>query len=105
VADVSLTTRKETRIPLKLFVNLYSPETHTFEVGMTNDVSCHGAQIVTRKFWEPNLPISIRSIRGDFYSRGRVVHCQRHLGTFLVGLEMYYPEGSWSTPTSFQPDA
>jgi PilZ domain len=91
------TSRKESRIPLKIFVNLYSPETHAFEVGQTSDVSCHGARVLTRTFWKPNLSVSIRSIRGDFYSRGRVVHCQRHRGSFIVGLEMYYPEGNWAT--------
>ena len=83
-----------------MFVNLYNPENHTFEVALTVDVSCHGARVVTRKFWEPNLPLSIRSIRGNIHSRGRVVYCERRAGSFAVGLEMYFPEGNWSTASS-----
>jgi PilZ domain len=82
---------------MKMFVNLYSPENHTFEVALTTDISCHGARVVTRTFWQPNLAVSVRSIRGNFYSRGRVVHCERRAGSFAVGLEMYYPEGNWTT--------
>lgn len=94
--DAPLECRKESRIPIKLFVNLYSPETHIFEVAPSVDISCHGARVTTKNFWKPNLPLSVRSIQGKFFSKGRVVHCQRQEGSFIVGLEMYYPEGNWA---------
>lgn len=89
----SVTSRREDRIPFKTFVHLYSSENHTFEVATTLDISCHGARVQTRTFWTPNLSLSVRSIQGNFYSRGRVVYCERQAGSFVVGLEMYYPEG------------
>ena len=79
-----------------MFVHLYSPENHTFEVALTDNISCHGARVVTRTYWKPDLSISVRTIRGNFYSRGRVVHCERKAGSYAVGVEMYYPEGNWA---------
>ena len=96
MGDTPLASRKEVRIPIKLFVNLYSPENHTFEVTRTLDISCRGALVVTKNFWKLNQPLSVRAIRGNFYSRARVVHCHRRAGSFVVGLEMYYPEGDWT---------
>ena len=99
MADASLSRRREARIPIKLFVNLYRPDTQTFEVASTIDISNHGARVATRSSWVLNESLSVRSIRGNFYSRARVVHCQRDLtGAFQVGLEMYYPEGNWTPP-------
>jgi PilZ domain len=92
--------RKETRIPIKMFVNLYSLENHTFEVAPTVDISCHGARVVTKTFWRPDQPLSVRSIRGNFYSRARVAYCQRREDSFVVGLEMYYPQGNWTPESS-----
>lgn len=98
MADAPLSSRKEPRIPVKLFVSLYSPDNPTFEVASTIDISCHGARVVTKTFWQPNQHLSVRSIRGNLYSRARVVHCQRYAyDSFVVGLEMYYPEGDWTT--------
>ena len=96
--DAPLLSRKETRIPVKLFVNLHSPDNPSFEVASTIDISCHGARVVTKTFWQPNQHLSVRSIRGNLYSRARVVYCQRYkYDSFVVGLEMYYPEGDWTT--------
>ena len=97
MADGPLASRREARIAIKLFVNLYRPEEQSFEVAPTVDISCHGARVLTKTRWEPNQALSVRSIRGNFYSRARVVHCQRHASDcFVVGLEMYYPEGNWA---------
>jgi PilZ domain len=104
LADATLARRRETRIPIKLFVNLYRPDTQSFEVASTIDISNHGARVTTKAAWEPNQPLSVRSIRGNFYSRARVVHCQRDLtGSFQVGLEMYFPEGNWTTARKAAP--
>ena len=93
-----LLSRKEQRIPLKMFVKLSSPGNSSSEIAPTIDISCHGARLVTRRSWEPNEHLSVRSIRGNLYSRARVVHCQPHQGnSFVVGIEMYYPTGDWTT--------
>ena len=96
--DAPLLRRKEVRIPMKMFVNLHSLDSQTFEIAPTIDISCHGARVVTKKIWPLNQHISVRSIRGNLRSRARVVHCQPYTGSsFLIGIEMYYPTGDWTT--------
>lgn len=97
MAEASLSRRKESRTAANVFVNLYSAETPIFEVALTTDISSHGARVVTKQFWRPDLPLSVRAIQGNLYSHGRVVHCQRKGNVFVMGLEMYHPEGSWDT--------
>ena len=83
---------------MKMFVNLHSLDSQTSEVVPTIDISCHGARVVTKKIWPLNQHISVRSIRGNLRSRARVVHCQPYMGSsFLIGIEMYYPTGDWTT--------
>jgi PilZ domain len=84
-----------------MFVSLYSPDHPSFELASTIDISCHGARVVSKTPWEPNQHISVRSIRGNLYSRARVVHCRRHtFNTFVVGLEMFFPGGDWTAATA-----
>ena len=91
--------RKEVRIPVKMFVNLYNPDNPTFELAPTIDISCHGARVVTKKIWQPNQPLSVRSIRGNLYSQARVVYCQPYTDdSFVIGIQMYYPTGDWTKP-------
>ena len=92
---------KEARIPEKMFVNLYDPGKPTFELARTIDISCHGARVVTKKIWQPNQQLSVRSIRGNLYSLARVVYCQPCVGdSFVIGIEMYYPTGDWTRPST-----
>jgi hypothetical protein len=91
-----LSRRLEVRIPRQIFVDLHSSDNQTFEVALTIDISDHGARVVTKRNWRPNQELSVRSIRGDLYSRARVVHCQPHTdGSFVIGIEMYYPTSDW----------
>ena len=71
--------RMEARIPVKVFVHLYNPDHPTFELTPTIDISCHGARVVTKKIWQPNQQLSVRSIRGNLYSLARVMYCQSTL--------------------------
>jgi PilZ domain-containing protein len=100
VAETPLLRRKESRIPMKMFVNLYSPDNPTFELAPTIDISCHGARVLTKKIWPPNQQLSVRSIRGNLYSQARVVYCQPYKDNFfVVGIEMHYPTGDWTKPS------
>jgi hypothetical protein len=92
VADVFFLHRKEVRVPLKTFVNLSSSDDPSFEIAHTIDISRHGARVVTRRSWEPNQQLSIRSIRGGLKSLGRVAHCQPFTDKrFVIGIEIYSP--------------
>ena len=99
MASAGLLCRKEVRIAVKMFVNLSSEDYPSAEVAPTIDISCHGARVVSKRKWQPNQQVSVRSIRGNFYSRARVVHCQPHAdNSFVVGIEMYYPTNDWTLP-------
>jgi PilZ domain len=96
MADITLLHRKEDRVPLKMFVNLSSSDNPSFEIASTIDISCHGARVVSRRNWQPNQQLSIRSIRGSLESLGRVAHCQPYTDErFVVGIEIYSP-GDWT---------
>ena len=98
LVDTSLSGRKEVRIAVKMFVNLCSEDNPSAEVAPTIDISCHGARVVSKRRWQPNQQVSVRSIRGDFYSRARVVHCQPYKdNSFAVGVQMYYPTSDWTS--------
>lgn len=82
-----------------MFVNLYDSGNPTFEVAPTIDISCHGARVVTKRRWQLNQLLSVRSIRGNLYSYARVVYCQPYADNFfVVGIEMYYTTGDWTKP-------
>ena len=94
--DASLAHRKEDRVPLKMFVNLSSSGDPSFELASTIDISCHGARVVTGTSWQPNQQLSIRSIRGNVKSLGRVAHCQLYTeNRFVIGIEIHSP-GDWT---------
>jgi hypothetical protein len=98
LADTPLLRRKEVRVAVKMFVNLCSADDPSSEIAPTIDISCHGARVVSKRSWQPNQQVSIRSIRGNFYSRARVVHCQTYRdNSFAVGIEMYYPTTDWTS--------
>jgi hypothetical protein len=71
MADAPLPPRKEARVRLKMFVNLSSSDEPSFELAPTIDISCHGAQVVTRRSWQPNQQLSVRAIRGTLNSLGK----------------------------------
>ena len=98
--------RKEVRVPMKMFVNLRSPDSPSFEIAPTLDVSCHGARVVTKRRWQPDQQVSVRSIRGHIYSRARIVHCQPYSDTsFVIGIEMFFPTGDWTSDDLKRPAA
>jgi PilZ domain len=103
VTDTPLLSRKEQRIALKVFVKLSSPGNPSSEIAPTIDISCHGARVVTRRNWRPDEHLSVQSIRGNLYSRARVVHCQPHGdNSFIIGIQMYYPTSDWTARDSIK---
>ena len=97
MADMPLPHRKEVRVPLKMFVNLSSSDDPSFEIAPTIDISCHGARVLTKRSWQPNQQLSVRSIRGNLNSLARIVHCQPFPeNSFSIGIEIYSPTGDWT---------
>ena len=99
MVSAPLLRRAEARIPLRMFVRLSNPETGTFEIATTIDVSSHGARVVTKNVWQPNQDVFVRSIRGNLHSRARVAHCEQYGDdSYSLGLELYSASGDWAAP-------
>lgn len=94
-------------------MKLYTPESATFEISPTVDISRHGARVVTRNIWQPNQQVLVRSIRGNLYSRARVAYCHPQtddvpgdraaVNTYVVGLELYCRLGDWTKDGKLPP--
>jgi hypothetical protein len=82
---------------MRMFVRLSNPETGTFEIATTIDVSSRGARVVTKNVWQPNQDVFVRSIRGNLHSRARVTHCEQYGNdSYSLGLELYSASGDWA---------
>lgn len=67
-----------------------------FEITSTENISTHGARIVTKSSWEAHEPVSLRSLQGDLRSRARIVYCETlYESRFAVGVELVSPMGNW----------
>jgi len=95
-----LPQRAEPRIPMRMFVKISVRGGDTFELTPTINVSCHGARVETRKYWESGEQLWVRSIRGNLYSRARVAYCHRQTDTtYAMGLDLLFPTGDWTRPS------
>ena len=93
---VPVRRRLEDRVPLRLFVKLSIPDTKEFEMAQTIDISRHGALVVSKRFWELNQHLLLRSLRGNFTSYARVAHCQSLAeNSYAIGLQLFNPTGDW----------
>jgi hypothetical protein len=99
LATATQRNRSEERIPKRMFVRLSRPDSNQFEMAQTIDISPHGARVASKKFWQPNDHLLLRSLRGNFTSYARVVHCQCLAeNSYSLGLEFYNPVGDWIAP-------
>ena len=95
--------RAESRIPKRILVRLRKPENDGFEITPTVDISWHGAQVVSRLFWQPNEQLLVQSIRGNLYSQARVAHYRSlTYGSYMVGLHLHHPTQRWKTSVNLQ---
>lgn len=90
-------SRRETRIPMEVGVHISGhavlPGTETT---FTENVSLHGARVLSARRWKINDRLTIATLPGSFRSTARVTYCQPVPGTgFAVGLEFVEPSGSW----------
>lgn len=92
--------RLETRTPLRVAVDLAALELRTpAQQGVTENVSLHGARIITGRPLRLNQRLNIRSLVGSLRSRARVVYCEpRPAGDDVVGLQLSATAGDWTLP-------
>lgn len=101
--NVAPPQRTESRIPKRMLLRLCNAKSGEFEITPTIDISYHGAQVVSRRFWKLNEQLLVKSTRGNLYSRARVAHYLSLTYNFYsVGLHLYHPNKDWTTASNFQ---
>jgi PilZ domain len=93
----AIARRLEERIPLTVRVDLCSLDVrYRAQEGLTENVSTHGARVVSSNPWKLNARLNLWSLPGDFRARARVVYC-KPLGvdSFAIGLQLLAAAGEW----------
>ena len=97
-----VTHRSEERSLLQMRVDLCSLDIQHrvhggITGGFTENVSGHGARVVSSKPWKLNERLKVWSLSGDFRARARVVYCEP-LGSysFAIGLQLLASTGNWN---------
>ena len=91
--------RSEPRTPAMEPVRLVSlNQPFITEPTTTQNISSHGARVMTQQVWEPGSLLLIKSLRGDFWARARVVYWRSFSSSrFAIGLEFFARAGTWPT--------
>jgi hypothetical protein len=89
--------RLEERLPLTLRVDLCSLNVRVrAQEGVTENVSAHGARVVSSKPWKLNDRLNLWSAPNDFRARARVAYCAPlGTGSFAIGLQLLASSGEW----------
>jgi hypothetical protein len=91
--------RMEKRIPIALIVHLTQPQaesTEGTELTYTDNVSAHGACVVSSRLWQPGQIAEVTSIKDETTLQGKVIHChKRSDNRYGVGLTFLGRNVSW----------
>jgi len=81
--------RMEARIPTRVGLELSDPdEPLIYEITFTENVSRHGARVVTKKCWSANDSVLVKLPQESLPSRARITYCQPLKGDeFAMGLQ------------------
>ena len=81
--------RTEARIPTRVGLELSGPdEPLIYEITFTENVSRHGARVVTKRRWSPNDSVLVKLPQECLPSRARITYCQPLKGDeFAMGLQ------------------
>jgi len=96
--DGRLEKRLATSVPVYL-ASLSDP--HARERTLTENVSPHGARVVSKRSWQPGEEVLITPLTGEFPQVGRVIYCLPKAGDrFSVGVEFPDRTVKWSEHSS-----
>jgi len=84
--------RMEARIPRRVGLQLSGPdEPLIYEATFTENVSRHGARVVTKKRWSPNDSVLVKLHEECLPSRARITYCRPSKGDeFAMGLQFSF---------------
>jgi hypothetical protein len=92
--------RMEKRLPIAVVVHLVPVQDQSAnrtELTYTDNISAHGACVVSKRPWRPGEVAEIKSLKEQATIRGKVVHCRRRSDNrYVVGLTFQAPHGTGS---------
>jgi hypothetical protein len=93
----TLANRSEERLPLAVRVDLCSLDMRRrAHEGITENISSHGARVVSSQPCKPKDRLDLRSLRGEFRARARVIYCEPSgPHSFAIGLQLVAVTGKW----------
>ncbi len=90
----------EKRLPIAVVVHLGQVQNQSAdgaELTYTDNISAHGACVVSKRSWRPGEVAEIRSLKEQVALRGKVVHCRKRSDNrYVVGLTFQGPHGTGS---------
>lgn len=90
----------EKRLPIAVVVNLASARDYAAngaELTYTNNVSAHGACVVSNHHWQPGEIAEVSSFSDQNLMRGKVVYCRKHGDDqYAIGLNFQNNTVIWS---------
>lgn len=66
------------------------------ETAATHNISPRGARVTTQRLWEPGSILMLKSVRGSFWARARVVYWRSFFSRAVIGLEFIAQGGDWT---------
>lgn len=93
--------RMEKRLPIAVVVNLrqvHGPSANGTELTYTDNISAHGACVVSSRPWNPGDTAEVTSFKDQITLRGKVVHCEKRGDHhYRVGLTFQGSQVTWAT--------
>jgi len=87
----------EKRVPIAIVVHLARAAAAGPELTHTDNISAHGAGIISSRRWKPGEIAEVTSLNDRITLRGRVAHCaKREEGRYYVGLYFNEQEVTWN---------
>ena len=82
-------------VPVQIYLaNLDEPRIR--ERTVTEDVSPHGARVLTKRYWQPGEAPLLTPLIGEFPKHARVVYCHpQPNGSYCVGIAFEGPSFKW----------
>src|SRR6266436_8267021 len=93
----SFDARMEKREPLPVQVYLANlDEPRVRERTVTEDVSPHGARVLTKRYWQPGEVPLLTPLLGEFPKHAQVVYCvPQQEGGYCLGIRFEGPSFKW----------
>ena len=91
--------RMEKRLPIAIVVHLTPSQERSVdgaELTYTDNVSAHGARVVSRRFWQTGEVAQVTSLKDEITIHGKVIYCQKLPGErYCVGLAFEDHRVTW----------